>query len=88
MIHLNGRVVKGKIQLDSPKELPEGARVTVTVLADSQPTDPESALDQELIAEGILTFQPASDDASGFLAYAPIAIRGEPLSKTITEERR
>jgi hypothetical protein len=84
----NGRVVKGQIQVDSSCPLPEGAHVTITVQPENQISDPEAALEQELIAEGLLSFHPTADGLADFLAYSPVEIQGQPLSQTIVEERR
>ena len=84
----NGRVVKGQIQVDPSTPLPEGARVTITLQPENRVSDPEAALEEELIAEGLLSFSPTADGLADFLAYTPVEIQGQPLSQTIVEERR
>jgi hypothetical protein len=88
MATYHGSVVDGRIQLDIPLALPEGVRVTILVPDVASALDPEAALDQELVEEGLLS-QPCAMAASGdFLAYQPVDFQGEPLSKTLVEERR
>ena len=88
MVTFQGRVIVGQIRLDPPKQLPEGARVTILIQEERLPADPEAALEQELMAEGLISFHSKAYATEDFLAYCPIEIRGKPLSETITEERR
>ena len=88
MITYSGHVVEGRVQLDTPALLPEGARVTILVQDAQSSIDPEAALDQELVDEGLLSPLCPSLPSAEFLAYQPVKFQGEPLSKTIVEERR
>jgi hypothetical protein len=88
MATYHGCVIDGHIKLDPPASLPEGAQVTILVQDSLASTDPEAALEQELVAEGLLSLPCALKPGTDFLAYQPVAVQGEPLSKTIVEERR
>jgi hypothetical protein len=88
MITYSGRVVEGRIELNTPEVLPEGARVTILVQDSQSSIDPEAALDQELVDEGLLSPPCPSLPSTEFATYQPVKFQGEPLSKTIVEERR
>ena len=83
-----GCVIGGRIQLDPPVSFPEGTRVTIMIAHSQASTDAETALDQELAAEGLVSLPCTSQSEADFLAYQPVAVEGGPLSKSIVEERR
>ncbi len=87
---LEGKVVQGRIELCAGGSLPEGAIVTVQLKngEGSCSTDPDTEVDQELIGAGLMTFGRAATEPGEFALFEPIKIQGEPISKSILEERR
>lgn len=82
-----GHVHNGRITLDEPVKLPEGAAVNIELL--DQPRGGQvPSPEQDLISRGLLRAVPQGKDLARFRAWLPAQIDGKPLSQTIIEERR
>ena len=71
-----------------PESTLEKAHADLNRLLNGLAEDDETAFDREMLRAGFLVRVPKERDAQQFDAFQPIRVMGEPVSKTIVDERR
>jgi hypothetical protein len=73
----------------SPSEWRRLRRLMNALLANGKPVRPEDVLDFKLPKKGVISrIPPPITDTARSQDFKPAPIEGQPLSETITEERR
>jgi hypothetical protein len=84
MLKVKGVYDGTKVILSEPLPLPPNSAVEVLILEPS--TDPEAVYWQQLLSQGLIKEvrpQPTEEQT-----FTPVRVAGDPISKTIIEERR